>query len=556
MIIRLYRPMSILIVFALLLAFAAGQPSRAQTAVPPQVSAALNLLSQAVGRPVLLTELDRYAFQQLLFQDSSLGCPLRPNPVLLPAPVSVFVIELFYQGMRYEFRVREDLTEAFPCEAALLALTPGAPGITPTPDPLTNCPIDFAGFLRPRIVTGGTARIAEGGTPNRLRARPTVNAEQIGVIQPGTTVRVLEGPSCEVDSRVVWWRIDDNGTIGWTAESQGERYFLRPGFGAPLNLIMERDRIAPGSVDALETLTSVPFAGGTALAFSGSRLAIGGDDGLIFYDLLTGVQLDLRLPINPPISRLAWSPDGRYLAFTTPDDVLYVADTTTSTVITPTDAPSTQINALAFSIDNLLAVGGGDLFGSPDVEPLWAVYDIPGERLLVTSPTNAAVRDVAFSPDGALFAWVDTALHVVNVADGAPLLNQSIGIPSRRGIAWRPPQTELERNVLLYADDNLIRSVVFGGAAGSYESAPAFFPGVIRYSPDATLIAAVNLQPDGLPVPAVLTLFDAETGDVLYGTGFELVQDFDFSPDGTLLVLVTTEEVIFLGIDPAMLAVG
>jgi len=548
--IRLFIPLVIVLLLV---------PVTAQTTLPPQIDRAIALLSQALGRPLLLTDFDRYGFTQAFFPDTSLGCALRTTPTTFAVPVSVYTVELIYQEIRYEFRVREDLTDAFPCDAALLALTPGAPNfaLTATPDAVSNCPLNFEGYLRPRLIAGGQASIGLDGAPNRLRARPVRDAEQIGLIAPGTTFDVLDGPSCEDLTKIIWWRVSADGVIGWTAEGVGADYFIDPIAGGPLNLPPERARIAPASANLLAPLTEIAFGGGTAVAFSDDgKIVIGGASGLLIYDLVTGSQLDLQLTIAVDVAQVAYSPDGRYIAFASQDDTLYITDTQTGTTITPSDAPDTDIRALAFSSGNLLAISGGDLLGDPSVAKLWAIYDIPNQRQLAVNPTTSAVRDVAFSPDGTLFAWIDSALNVINVTDGTPLLAQPIAVSGVRGLAWRPLAVAGAPNQVAYADGSQVRTITFGGTAAAFGDAPAFFPGVIRYSPDGLLIAAMNLQSAGEPVPAVVTLYDAATGELLYGTGYDLGTDLQFSPDGTLLVLVTADSVVFLGVDPEGIAVG
>ncbi|MBK8024252.1 MAG: SH3 domain-containing protein [Chloroflexi bacterium] len=70
---------------------------------------------------------------------------------------------------------------------------------------LTGCPGRFAGYLpafdRRRLCPYRSRGTAE---PN-LRSAPSLDAEQLGLIAPGTTVEVLDGPVCEATSQIVWW---------------------------------------------------------------------------------------------------------------------------------------------------------------------------------------------------------------------------------------------------------------------------------------------------------------------------------------------------------------
>ncbi|MBK8022065.1 MAG: PD40 domain-containing protein [Chloroflexi bacterium] len=548
-----------LFLLVLLSTLTALGPTSAQT-VTPQVQRALDLLGQYLSRQVTIADLDRWEYSQAFYPDSSLGCSLITTPTSFAQPVSAHTVILVLQAVRYEFRVREDLIAAFPCDAALLVMaTPGGiPVITATAPALeTNCPAGFAGYLQPRLVVGGQARLGASGTPNRLRDRPSIDAQQIGLIQPGTTVLVLSGPSCEDASRLIWWRVDAEGTIGWTAEGRGEDYFLAPVAGGPINLPAQRLPILETNLTALTPLATLAYPGATSLSFTtGGLVAIGGAEGLLVYNLTTQEELVLELNLEPNIAQLAFSPDGRYLAFATVDDVLYVANTDTGVTITPADAPATDIQALTFSSGNLLAVGGGSPFGDPSVTSAWYMYDIPNQRQLAVRPTTSYVRDVAFSPDGTLFAWYDTALNIVSVNDGATIVTQPIAQPGHGGLDWRPGIAAGLPPQIAYADGTNIRLLSLGGSAQSYGEATQFFPGVVRFSPDGRLLAAINLQPDGEPVPTVLSIFNADTRDILYGTGYELGMDFDFSPDGTLLIIVTNEQVLFLGVDANAIAVG
>lgn len=89
------------------------------------------------------------------------------------------------------------------------------------------CPPGYAGYMRGRLEIGGTGEVEEGGLPNRVRANPSVTAEQLFQLQPGSVFTVINGPQC--GNGFVWWQIEtEDGQIGWTAESNvaDQDYYL------------------------------------------------------------------------------------------------------------------------------------------------------------------------------------------------------------------------------------------------------------------------------------------------------------------------------------------
>jgi hypothetical protein len=88
------------------------------------------------------------------------------------------------------------------------------------PEP-TTCP----GALASRLGVNRLGRVLPGD-PNNLRAEANTNNEQVGQIPADGVFNVLEGPVCAED--YVWWRIDYQGTIGWTVESSADTYWLEP----------------------------------------------------------------------------------------------------------------------------------------------------------------------------------------------------------------------------------------------------------------------------------------------------------------------------------------
>lgn len=87
-------------------------------------------------------------------------------------------------------------------------------------------PQECPGAAPTRLAIGSLARVIPGGGPNRLRSEASAQSAQIGLIAEGDVVTVLYGPICDRD--VVWWQVDYNGVVGWTAEGQGGTYFLDP----------------------------------------------------------------------------------------------------------------------------------------------------------------------------------------------------------------------------------------------------------------------------------------------------------------------------------------
>lgn len=109
---------------------------------------------------------------------------------------------------------------------------PGVPPTTtPTPFPTIEgsegdiCP----GSPTPsRIQIGIQGFVEAGGVSNRVRTGPGVSNEIVGFMQPGEQFQVIGGPVCDETDFIRWWEIDYRGLTGWTAEGEGEEYYIRP----------------------------------------------------------------------------------------------------------------------------------------------------------------------------------------------------------------------------------------------------------------------------------------------------------------------------------------
>jgi hypothetical protein len=64
------------------------------------------------------------------------------------------------------------------------------------------------------------------GQPNHLRADPSTDAEMIGDLPAGAIVNVLNDHECA--DGYLWWKVAYNGMIGYTAEGDGNTYWLEP----------------------------------------------------------------------------------------------------------------------------------------------------------------------------------------------------------------------------------------------------------------------------------------------------------------------------------------
>lgn len=70
--------------------------------------------------------------------------------------------------------------------------------------------------------------VESGGVANRLRAEPSTGAEILDFMQPDESFIVIEGPVCDEAAFISWWKVNYGGVEGWTAEGEGEEYYLRP----------------------------------------------------------------------------------------------------------------------------------------------------------------------------------------------------------------------------------------------------------------------------------------------------------------------------------------
>src|SRR5690606_26584426 len=145
--------------------------------------------------------------------------------------------------------------------------------------------------LTPRLRPGDLGRVTAGES-NALRSLPQTGPAStvLGYIPAYGQFRVIEGPVCDPQGRY-WFRVDYNGSVGWTPEGEGTTYWLEPAPGgvptvpvactlAPRLQVGTSGYVLPGPSNALRTpprpgpdsVVLGPMPGGGAL-----RVQVGAD---------------------------------------------------------------------------------------------------------------------------------------------------------------------------------------------------------------------------------------------------------------------------------------
>lgn len=124
------------------------------------------------------------------------------------------------------------------CTPAPTAIPTPAPSRTPAPGDTPAPPVTIvatgpcAGLVAPRLAKDMKAHVSLTPLRNIVRSGPGRTTEELGRIDPGTLVTVLEGPQCA--DGVVWWKVHvdsgaHSGLEGWTGEGDSTDYWLVPG---------------------------------------------------------------------------------------------------------------------------------------------------------------------------------------------------------------------------------------------------------------------------------------------------------------------------------------
>jgi len=548
--------------------------ARAQVEVPPSINAALQVLSAALGTPITLTDLDTYNWQGSRYLDSTLGCNLITGT---PIPESIvgYTYLLTYNGVIYDIRVSEDSAIAFACDPNLLDQAASiAAQATAAAALIQPCPPGYTGYLRPRLRPGIQASIAADGAPNRLRELPSVNSAQIGTIQPGAVIDVIAGPSCEGvevngQANLVFFQVRVAGQLGWTAEGVPPNgYYLAPVGDIGITLPGERGLITASSAPFLTVLGSIPFSSVTdfdiapqAINGQGLLIAVGTQNYGVFN--LTDYR-PVELPGLPDAVAdavsVAISDDGRFIAFGLLDGTIRLFDIATSRGVVETTirlASPQVFGALDFSPNEnapLLAAGTGALFGGGGDDKLLLIDPLTSE-IVFDIDTPYFVSAVAFAPDGETLTYIDDAVHVLNTDtfDEQKRIELEALNPAG-GLAYRPQNPVDIGSVppqIVYFEGDAVNIVsAADGASFGFSRESAAFVSAAAFSLDGSLLAIGNIPGEGeISGVSSVSALDPIAGDVAFDYLLgAAVSDLAFTPDGTLLLVATGDELLFFGV--------
>lgn len=514
---------------------------------PEPINDALADLSNRVGRQVSISDLDNWFWRQETFPDTSLGCP-QDGQVYTQVVTAGYVFELTYAGTVYDYRVSADRSTVFLCstrDANAPTPTPSTEEVLAQSNPL--CPLPEAGepaFMRTRVTTGIQARVTPGA-PNNLRSEPLSTASVVGQIPPGGIFEIMAGPAC--DDGIIWWQVNFDGVIGWTAEGQGGEFWIEP---LPPTALSPAPLI---TVDNAPQIVEVARLQGNfvpQLAFSpdgGTLATLGalGSTGVWLYPMTALDTTPRILASDDRFIALDYSRDGSRLLLGGFDGTARLWNLApTAPLREPLFLNSHQelARSVAFNpTGTQFAVAGSIAFTNANVnrENAILLWDIETVSIAAIFSGHAdTVHEIAFSPSGTQLASVsdDGTLRIWDTASGSALQVIEVGIPLRT-VTYR-----FDGAVLLVGDTNgtiTLLDAILGTTYGTYSGHTGAI-NTLAFSPDGTLFASGS--DDG-----TIAIWDGLQPGISIATltaHFASVRDVTFSPDGIRLASAADDNTI------------
>jgi WD40 repeat protein/DNA-binding SARP family transcriptional activator len=366
------------------------------------------------------------------------------------------------------------------------------------------------------VAFAGDGTLATTGDDGAAVAWDPRTGEEVGRIEGPEPEDAVWGPSFSADGRLM--------SAAWVRE------------GAARVLDLRTDRL-------VREVRPEAGAAGTALSPDGTRLAVTLRDEpvIVVVDLATGSEVLELTGFDWGVGRIAWSPDGRWIA-AAGDGHAIVWDATTGSPYAALYGHSSFVTGIDWSADSaMLATGGND-----GTARLWKVVQVGAEEVLtLSSAVITSVVGVAFSPDGRRLMAADETIQAVTIFDidvtgsaewASVPTGEDVGFP---GVDFLPDG----RRIVASSDavTATVWDVVTGRALGRTGThGPPDDPATgthvydVDVSPDGTLIATAS--------NASVKVWDAETLEEVFsyqpGTG---VDDVAWSRDGSLLAVSGSE---------------
>lgn len=529
---------------------------------PEAINAAVRDLSARVGTTLSVSNLEQWNWEQKLFADTSLDCPAA-GQTYAQVQTAGYIFTIVYKGTTYSYHVSADQSIVVLCQSNAPVpanATPVPSNTTPTPSPTPTldeqyinplCPLpeaDEQPYMRTRLRTGMSARATEGAA-NRLRDNAGIAAAQIGEIPGGAAFTVQAGPQC-VDN-ILWWQVDYDGRIGWTAEGQSGEYFLEPVPAAPLPV---RQPITIENADLVRELTSTQgnFTGNLTWASSGQTLALLGDVGSDSIWLYTP-----ELSQNPPtffvqdgtLTDVDFMPTAEQIMYATTGGEVHVLNLQVDARVRETLVLKTHEKNVVAAIQpdgTHFAAGGENAATNVNVDKRFALlyWDLAtvAQAAVIVGHTAVPI-DLQFSPDSTKLASLDAngvlLLTTLATPDTPKIFNQA----NYTAIAFSP-NAQFVAAARANGAIDLIDTTNANGTVIATYTGHLSRVNALSFSADSTLLASVS--DDG-----TLRIWSTQTDQQVnvIEVSEEGVQDVGFSPLGGLIATATDDgTLIYFGV--------
>lgn len=547
-----------LILIGLLFTLAGGVLAQG---APEPINDALADLNARLGRSLTLNDFN-WTWEQQTFSDTSLGCP-QEGQTYAQQQIVGYRFLFYVDDNVYDYRVSADRTILILC--SVTPVEEDTQTDTPTDSAAPSnalCPPPPQGltYMQTRLTAGIQARVTPG-LPNNVRAEPATTGTITGQIPGGGIFTVLAGPQCD-EQGYLWWQVDFDGLVGWTAEGRNNEYLLEPLPSAPLPTDLQVI-----SAENFAQITEVArlqgnFASRMAWAYSTETdappvlvvLGAAGSEGAWLYTLTTLNTTPRILTGSDPLTAVAFGPNANLGLFGSANGGVRFWDTAPGaglverTFLQGHDSP---VSAVAFSSNGATIVSSGGRAYLREDQPdnlyaitLWDVATVAQQGALrghtgeVTGlffiQNNAGL--VSAGMDGTIRIWdVNTRQALTVVETGVPILSLAL---SMDGTALAAGHEDGSITLWLLGD----MSASLAGLQGHIDAVNG-----LAFSPDGT--ALVSGGEDGTVV-----LWDlenlAEEPRILTGHQSE-VESVLVSPDGLLVVSLGADNTVrFWGTSP------